>query len=267
VTPLPLGPLAAGTIHTASGPALLKRQQTRGARRLFIGNLPCGFGLTPQLLIEFLNATCLGLGIPTHVPIFTSTYAADAKFCFVEFRAVKDCDACLHLLEGLSLGSNSLRVSRPKDYAEPPEDLRDFELPIDMELTMMAARQGVSLTPAPVLPAIGVTPGEEPRSRVVRLANMVTAAELADEEEYEDIVADVEEECGKYGALERITIPKPTADGTGPNDSAVGLVFLLYADLEGATKAQGALHARIFGGKTTQASFFDEGRFERGELT
>lgn len=38
---------------------------------------------------------------------------------------------------------------------------------------------------------------------------MVTPDELKDEEEYEDIFDDIREECGKYGAVKSLEIPRP----------------------------------------------------------
>lgn len=38
---------------------------------------------------------------------------------------------------------------------------------------------------------------------------MVTNEELKDEEEYEDICEDIKEECGKYGSVRSLEIPRP----------------------------------------------------------
>lgn len=59
-------------------------------------------------------------------------------------------------------------------------------------------------------------------SSVVQLLNMVTAEELVDDEEYEDILEDVREECSKYGQVLDIWIPRP--DTLGTYISAVGKV-------------------------------------------
>lgn len=37
----------------------------------------------------------------------------------------------------------------------------------------------------------------------------VTPEELKDEEEYEDILEDIKEECNKYGVVRSIEIPRP----------------------------------------------------------
>lgn len=39
--------------------------------------------------------------------------------------------------------------------------------------------------------------------------NLVCPEELKDEEEYEDILEDIHEECNKYGVVKSIEIPRP----------------------------------------------------------
>lgn len=45
--------------------------------------------------------------------------------------------------------------------------------------------------------------------QVLCLLNMVTPEELKDEEEYEDILEDIREECNKYGIVRSLEIPRP----------------------------------------------------------
>lgn len=52
--------------------------------------------------------------------------------------------------------------------------------------------------------------------------NMVSPEELLDDEEYEEIVEDVRDECSKYGQVKSIEIPRPVdgleVPGTGKVD-------------------------------------------------
>lgn len=56
-------------------------------------------------------------------------------------------------------------------------------------------------------------------TEVLCLMNMVAPEELIDDEEYEEIVEDVRDECGKYGQVKSIEIPRPVdgleVPGTG----------------------------------------------------
>ncbi|OWK50411.1 Splicing factor U2AF subunit [Lonchura striata] len=46
-------------------------------------------------------------------------------------------------------------------------------------------------------------------TEVLCLLNMVLPEELLDDDEYEEIVEDVRDECGKYGTVKSIEIPRP----------------------------------------------------------
>lgn len=52
----------------------------------------------------------------------------------------------------------------------------------------------------------------------------VTPDELKDEEEYEDILEDIKEECNKYGVVRSIDIPRPIE---GVEVPGCGKVYLL----------------------------------------
>lgn len=61
-------------------------------------------------------------------------------------------------------------------------------------------------------------------TEVLCLMNMVAPEELLDDEEYEEIVEDVRDECSKYGQVKSIEIPRPVdgleVPGTGKVPSA-----------------------------------------------
>lgn len=99
-------------------------------------------------------------------------------------------------------------------------------------------------------------------SKVVLCTNMVTASELQDDEDYEDIVLDIEEECGKAGQLLQVTIPRHLADTSGN-----GRVFLKYAEYAGATAAIAMLNGRKFGGRTVVATYYDEPTLDSGNYS
>ena len=46
-------------------------------------------------------------------------------------------------------------------------------------------------------------------TNVLCLLNMVTEDELVDDDEYEEILEDVKDECNKYGMVKSIEIPRP----------------------------------------------------------
>ena len=56
----------------------------------------------------------------------------------------------------------------------------------------------------------------------------VTDEELADDAEYADILEDMREECGKYGRVAAVHIPRPGAPGTPP-PPGLGKVIIEFA--------------------------------------
>lgn len=114
--------------------------------------------------------------------------------------------------------------------------------------------------------------------RVLQLLNMVTADELIDNEDYEgtifpaflpwllfpliiylfplEICEDVQEECSKYGLVEELKIPRPSA---GSRQAAgVGKIYVKFDTPESATKALQALAGRKFQDRTVVTTYFSE---------
>lgn len=109
-------------------------------------------------------------------------------------------------------------------------------------------------------------------SRVLQLCNMVTAEELADPDEYRDILSDVRDECAQVGgAVASITIPRlddlsaqpPTLP---PRVDAIGLIFVEFEDVAGAEKARRALDGRTFGENVVFVLPYPEADYAKGIL-
>lgn len=54
---------------------------------------------------------------------------------------------------------------------------------------------------------------------------MVTPEELMEEEEYEDILEDIKEECNKYGVVRSVEIPRPIEGVDVPGCGKVCISF------------------------------------------
>ena len=101
-------------------------------------------------------------------------------------------------------------------------------------------------------------------TNVIMCNNMVSAEELSNDEDYEDIIADIQEECGKAGNLLRVVIPRPKA---GVNVVGVGKVFLKYTDVAGAQAGIALLNGRSFSGQVVVASHYNEAAFDREDYS
>ncbi|THH05493.1 hypothetical protein EW146_g9888 [Bondarzewia mesenterica] len=103
---------------------------------------------------------------------------------------------------------------------------------------------------------------------------MVTPDDLVDDQEYSDIMDDIREEVGNYGAVEDLRIPRPVRRDRGrwaPSEGAnvgdaqrvdeaagVGRVYVKYADSIGAGAAMKALAGRAFAGRSIIATLLSE---------
>ena len=137
-------------------------------------------------------------------------------------------------------------------------------------------------------------------TEVLCLLNMVTEEELKDEEEYEDILEDIREECSKYGEVRSLEIPRPLpgvdVPGVGKVRShlhvlqisrtklclknmtfSAACIFITYFDScfqvfveftsDGSCqKAQHALSGRRFSNRTVVTSYFDPDKYHRREF-
>ncbi|KAJ5745599.1 hypothetical protein N7520_010781 [Penicillium odoratum] len=96
--------------------------------------------------------------------------------------------------------------------------------------------------------------------RVLQLLNMVTVDELLDNEDYEEILEDVTEECGKFGKVLSLKIPRPS--GGSRSSSGVGKIFVKFDTEQSATNALKALAGRKFSDRTVVVSYFGEENFD-----
>ncbi|KAJ5809343.1 uncharacterized protein N7503_001561 [Penicillium pulvis] len=96
--------------------------------------------------------------------------------------------------------------------------------------------------------------------RVLQLLNMVTVDELLDNDDYEEILEDVTEECGKYGKVLSLKIPRPS--GGSRSTSGVGKIFVKFDTEQSATNALKALAGRKFSDRTVVVSYFGEENFD-----
>ncbi|XP_041696238.2 serine/threonine-protein kinase Kist isoform X1 [Coregonus clupeaformis] len=95
-------------------------------------------------------------------------------------------------------------------------------------------------------------------SPVLRLLNLIDDSHLHNEEEYEDILEDMKEECQKYGSVVSLLIPK--------ENPGKGQVFVEYANAGDSKEAQRLLMGRTFDGKFVVATFYPLSAYKRGYL-
>ncbi len=98
-------------------------------------------------------------------------------------------------------------------------------------------------------------------SVVVVLKNMVGPDEV-DEELQEEI----EEECGKYGEVERVIIYQEK-QSDDENAEVLVKIFVEFKNADAAKKAKEALNGRFFGGRRVVAEVYDQDLYDHNDLS
>lgn len=198
-------------------------------------------------------------------------------FAFCEYVDPELTDVAIQGLNNMELGDRYLVVQRASVGANPnrgaagPGGLPGGPSGLP-PIPVGSGANSVNLPPSFSVPGGGSGDGEL-TSRAIVMLNMVTAEELIPDEDYTDILEDIREECEKYGEVEDLEIPRPTAakkngeetkwaPKTGAEmaetreekakkdeDRGVGRVYVLFRTLEGAQKGVKAIAGRQFGGR------------------
>lgn len=242
-------------------------QQAQGPDRIFIGGLPYHLDESQvrDLMESFGKLKALDL-----IRDKETGHSKGYAFCVYEDPEVTDA-ACTGL-NGLQFGQRVLTVRRADQGGKHKQPQHN---PQQMQTVLQQAQQKADPAAKEALET------EQQPTSVIVLTNCVDTGELKDDEEFEDIKADMEEECGNYGKVRSVYIPRPPKEANGDDtaggttaaeeqDNArvpgLGKVFVQYEDVASALKARAALHGRDFNGKSVDVSFLDESKFAIEQL-
>lgn len=207
---------------------------------------------------------------------------------FAEFADPSVTDTAIQEIKQLQLGDSFLRAGRASlglnaPLASIPMDINVTGSLIGSILTYKTQNEGSTQN--------GLTD-----TRVLMLLNLVTIDELTDDQEYREIVQDITAECGKFGAIEDLLVPRPDAAilaassqrivaGSGPSSTTsgpasttlgnkpgvknadtmgVGKVFIKFATRDACREAFKSLGGRKFSDRTVISAFFSEDNFNLG---
>ncbi|TQE09101.1 hypothetical protein C1H46_005254 [Malus baccata] len=244
-----------------------------GPDRIFVGGLPYYF--TEAQIKELLES----FGPLRGFDLVKDRETGNSKgYAFCVYQDLSVTDIACAALNGIKMGDKTLTVRRANQGANQPKPEQESVLlhaqqQIALQtLTVRRANQGAN-QPKPEQESVLLhaqqqialqrfmllQPPSSVATKVVCLTQVVTADELRDDTEYDDILEDMRLEGEKFGALVNVIIPRPRPDGElAPG---VGKVFLEYADTDGSTKARTGLNGRKFGGNQVVAVFYPEDKF------
>ncbi len=202
------------------------------------------------------------------------------RFAFLEFRSVDECSAAMNLNNIPFMGS-ALNLARPAKFEGPPDVSwglyiclclfvvsyiytyvivipHVYYFQVHKDWFEMVASTPSLLSQAGVMGADGVSSLSAgsgataakfaTTTACIKIGNVVDEQEL--EEEFEEVLEDMREECGKYGTVKSVDIPRKGEDGAG-------FVFVQYSTPEEANSAKQGFGTRTFDGKPVSADFID----------
>ncbi|KAJ8526495.1 hypothetical protein K7X08_028972 [Anisodus acutangulus] len=214
-----------------------------GPDRIFVGGLPYYF--TEAQIRELLES----FGSLRGFNLVKDRDTGNSKgYAFCVYQDVSVTDIACAALNGIKMGDKTLTVRRASQGTLQPKP--------EQESVLMHVQQQIALQ------RLMLQPGGLP-TKILCLTHVVSADELKDDEDYEDIMEDMRTECGKFGNLVNLVIPRPKPDDEPT--PGVGKVFLEYADVESASRAQQGLNGRKFGGNQVIAVFYSENKFSEGD--
>ena len=188
----------------------------------------------------------------------------NGKFCFIECVTPEDTALALNI-DDVPFKDQQLKFQRPSRYPGVVTEHISWNEVLEK---VMAGEMGQGIKPpVPSLenPSGKATAssilGQEEKAavvtKVVRLTGMISPKEdLVEDEDYNDVVLDIKQECETFGKLLDIVVPRLAQPGEGD-------VYLKYETIEGASKAIKELKGRTFDGRSVGAESFDEDKFEK----
>ncbi|KAK4230981.1 hypothetical protein QBC38DRAFT_467512 [Podospora fimiseda] len=202
--------------------------------KISIANIP--LYLTDDQIIELL----VSFGRLKSFVLVKDRHTNESRgIAFLEYYDSSVTDVAISGLDNMTLGEKALKVRKAS-----------------IGITQVAGEMGVNAMSM----LAGTTSVEGGASRVLQLLNMVTADELIDKDDYEEIRDDVQEECEKYGKILSLKIPRPS--GGSKQSAGVGKIYVKYETADSASKALKALAGRKFADRTVVTTFFPEENFD-----
>ncbi|WFD41292.1 uncharacterized protein MJAP1_004289 [Malassezia japonica] len=200
-----------------------------GPNKLYVGSIPTF--LNADQVTELLKA----FGELRHFDLLLDRAGNSRGIAFCEFFDETMTHIACEGLNGLLVGEQRLVVKRAMPEQDEEEDVQE-----------------TSETP----------------TKAMTMLNMVAPEELEDDQEYQDILEDVREECVKYGTITDVRIPRPYSTmqseasrswkerldanpgaGAAKERRGVGRVYVQYATEAQCTAALQAIAGRQFGGR------------------
>jgi len=245
-------------------PGVISTNVPDGPNKIYIGGLPTY--LNEEQVIELLKS--FGELRSFNLVREAGVNGMSKGFAFCEYVDPALTELACQGLNDMELGDKRLVVQKASTGNTGPR-------PMD---------GGVGSIGGGAAPLQGIGEGGGEPTTAMTLLNMVTPEELMDDEEYGEIVEDIREECGKYGTVMDVRIPRPEATSKGTaaqtwkqtkggepveqqakERDGVGRVFVRFSQVEECKKALEAIAGRSFNSRVIIAAYIEESSYPEDE--
>ncbi|KAK7124498.1 hypothetical protein R3I94_018763 [Phoxinus phoxinus] len=219
--------------------------------KLFIGGLPNYLNDDQDRLFEHQVKELLTSFGPLKAfnLVKDSATGLSKGYAFCEYVDVNINDQAIAGLNGMQLADKKLLVQRASVGAKNATMTSINETPVTLQVPGMMANSMMQMGGIP--------------TEVLCLMNMVAPEELLDDEEYEEIVEDVKEECSKYGQVKSIEIPRPV---DGLDIPGTGKIFVEFTSVYDSQKAMQGLTGRKFANRVVVTKYCDPDAYHRRDF-
>lgn len=228
-------------------------------REVYVGNLAQGM-VTNDMLRQLFN-TALMAAFPDKCapglePVVNCSVHTEGRYAFVELRTSEMSTASLQLNGQVQLMGTTLSIGRPSGYVDPTKAQAAAQAAAEALSRFQAESQALRRSAGTLTEAAAA----KEETSYLRLRGVVGADALADEEQYAEVVADINEECGKFGTVLRVGAPRPAdpataAEAVAAPGSTYGDAFVQFLDVEAAKQALAAINGRLFAGVAVCVDF------------
>ncbi|XP_053530197.1 splicing factor U2AF 65 kDa subunit isoform X2 [Ictalurus punctatus] len=209
--------------------------------KLFIGGLPnyLNDDQVKELLTSFGPLKAFNL-------VKDSATSLSKGYAFCEYVEIGATDQAVAGLNGMQLGDKKLIVQRASVGAKNANPTVITESLVSLQVPGLQRLQNSAMP-----------------TTVLCLLNMLLPEELLDDDDYEEILEDVREECCKYGSVRSIEIPRPVH---GVEVPGCGKIFVEYGSAADCQKAMQALTGRKFANRVVVTKYYDPDLYHRHEF-
>ncbi|XP_051989094.1 splicing factor U2AF 65 kDa subunit-like isoform X2 [Xyrauchen texanus] len=216
--------------------------------KLFIGGLPNYLG-DDHLYVSSILVQVKEL-LTSFGPLKAFNLVKDTSlskgYSFCEYVDLSATDQAVAGLNGMQLGDKKLIVQRASVGAKNTNPTAVIETAVMLQVPGLQRVHNSGLP-----------------TEVLCLLNMVMPEELLADDDYEEILEDIREECCKYGTVRSIEIPRPV---DGVEVPGCGKIFVEYMTAAECQKAMQALTGRKFANRVVVTKFYDPDMYHRHEF-